>query len=249
MSCTSAKTGCGGESLPAHPKSGHKVRLGRGITCDQARWPGITILNGIAGNESMGRIHRTPRQFPACRRPEVRLEVRTSRNRRGCLMLFQGPLLLGAVYQAQIIDAGIHLRSRARAHEIRNGDGGKEADDRHHDHYFHEGESPPLCSFLFHGSLSVPRCERDKGRIIITNVHVLPFAYRSTLFHVRISKGYAMRVFPWAGRKSVPISDRGVPLSQQSQRANLTRRGQVFAGRRGRRVARKSSICGSLKNS
>ena len=65
----------------------------------------------------------------------------------GLLFVFQCPLLSGTVKLAQVIDAGVGLRSGAGPDEIRNRNGCKEADDGHHDHDFYQGETRfPVCA-------------------------------------------------------------------------------------------------------
>ncbi len=70
------------------------------------------------------------------------------------LMLLQRPLLTSGIDQAQIVDTGVHLRGRAGAHEVGDGDGGQQTDDRHDDHDFYEGEPTFLGICLFHNFLS-----------------------------------------------------------------------------------------------
>ena len=48
--------------------------------------------------------------------------------------VLQGPLLFGRVNHAKIVDASIGLRRSAGFHQVRNGDGRQQPDNRHDDH-------------------------------------------------------------------------------------------------------------------
>ena len=62
------------------------------------------------------------------------------------LVLIHPPLLLRAVDQAQVVDAGVLAAGRTSLEEARDGDSGEQADDGYDDHDFDEGEV-----LAFHG--------------------------------------------------------------------------------------------------
>ena len=70
-------------------------------------------------------------------------------------MLFQGPLALGAVNNTEVADAGIGLRGGAGAHEVRNRDGGEEADNGDDDHNFDEREPTLFLSLHLHSLIDL----------------------------------------------------------------------------------------------
>jgi hypothetical protein len=81
---------------------------------------------------------------------QVTADVGESNGRRGALLVLQRPLLNRAVDLAEVVDTGIHLRGRARFDEVRDGDCSQEADDGHHDHDFHQGETRFTRGFATH---------------------------------------------------------------------------------------------------
>ena len=112
----------------------------------------VTHTGGIARRPSLCAVRGARRQFAARTVAEVGLQLRGRRRDRGAarLPLLQRPLLLGAVNQAQIVDARVLLRGRARAHEVGYGDGGQQTDNRDDDHNFNEGETCLAADFIFH---------------------------------------------------------------------------------------------------
>ena len=122
--------------------------MGRGN--DIANGLGGDIVQSIARGEGGSSVRRAYRQFAGRTVTEVGLYVRARRRGGARLMLLQRPLLLGAINLAQIVDARIHLRGRARAHEVGNGDGGQQTDNRDDDHDFNEGETCLAADFIFH---------------------------------------------------------------------------------------------------
>ena len=72
---------------------------------------------------------------------QIRFNVSRLRRGRAGLALFQRPLLLGGVNDAEVVDARIGLRGLTSFHEVRNRDGRQEADDGHDDHDFHQRET------------------------------------------------------------------------------------------------------------
>jgi len=112
----------------------------------------ITHTGGIARRPGLCAVRGARRQFAVPAVAQVGLQFRGCGRDRGAarLALFQRPLLLGAINQAQIVDARIHLRGRARAHEVGYGDGGQQTDNRDDDHNFNEGETCLAADFIFH---------------------------------------------------------------------------------------------------
>lgn len=113
---------------------------------------GADVAHGaaVAGRPGRCAVSRAGRQFTSGTVSEVGLEVRAGRGGGAALALFQGPLLLGRVDQAQIVNARILLRGRAGAHEVGNGDRGQQTDNRDNDHDFDEGETCLAIDFVFH---------------------------------------------------------------------------------------------------
>ena len=107
-------------------------------------------VDDVAGGKRRGGIGRAVRQFARSAVAEIRLDVSCLRCGGGGLMLFQSPLLLGPVNHTQVVDASVLLRRCAGADEVRNGDGGQQADDRDHDHDFNQGEARLASNFIFH---------------------------------------------------------------------------------------------------
>ena len=71
-----------------------------------------------------------------------------------CCLGLERPLLLGAVNLAEVVDAGVLLSRVARPDEVRDRDGGQQADDGDHDHDFHEGEATATRGIEFHTVLA-----------------------------------------------------------------------------------------------
>ena len=63
------------------------------------------------------------------------------------LVGFEGPLLLGLVDLSKVVDAGLRSGGFARAQVVRNGYGGQESHDGHHNHNLDERET---CLITFH---------------------------------------------------------------------------------------------------
>jgi hypothetical protein len=81
---------------------------------------------------------------------DVHRHVSRTGNVRIRLLVLQGSLLLGVVNLAQVVNAGILLGRVARPDEVRDRDGGQQADDGDHNHDFHEGEARLACHSHFH---------------------------------------------------------------------------------------------------
>jgi len=66
-------------------------------------------------------------------------------------MRFQSVLVGRRINLAEVVNAGILLRGRTRFDEVRNRDGGQQADDRHNDHDFYQRKARLTGVFgLFH---------------------------------------------------------------------------------------------------
>ena len=72
---------------------------------------------------------------------EVRLQVAAFASTRRRRRLLKQQLLDRAVDEAQVVDAGVGLRGPASADEVRDRNGGQEADNCNHDHDFNEREA------------------------------------------------------------------------------------------------------------
>jgi len=82
---------------------------------------------------------------------DVGQDIRISRLSTATLPFFQGPLLLGRINLAQIVDARIGLRGLTGLHKVRNRNRRQQADDGHDNHDFHQGETRVTDVFgLFH---------------------------------------------------------------------------------------------------
>ena len=110
-------------------------------------------VRGVAGRERGRRINRAGRQNAGAT-TEVGLQIAARGGAARNLLVFQRPLLLGAVNQTQIVDAGVLLRGRARAHEVGNGDRGQQTDDGHHNHDFNERKARLAIYFSLHTYVS-----------------------------------------------------------------------------------------------
>ena len=107
-------------------------------------------VHDVAAGECLGGIGGAGRaRCRRCRGPD-RAGCRSGPGQRWRGLGFQGPLLLGTVDLAQVVDAGVLLRGRAGAHEVGDGDGGQQADDGHHDHDFHQREARLFDGIEFH---------------------------------------------------------------------------------------------------
>ena len=108
--------------------------------------------NRADGAVGIGAASRTARN--AARR--VHLDVgrqgrREADGRPGGQFGFQRILVGRRVNLAEVVDAGVGLRGGTSLHEVRNRDGGEEADDGHNDHDFDEREARITEVFgLFH---------------------------------------------------------------------------------------------------
>jgi len=145
---------------------GQNVRLGQ-TAADAATGLGADRADQgiVAGGPSGGAVCRAPWELTTGTVAEIRLEVRAGGGGSGRLMLFQGPLLFGCIDQTQVVNASIHLRRGARAHEVRNGDGCQQTDNRDNDHNFHQRETCLAIDFIFHTLTFFTRCERCKRRV------------------------------------------------------------------------------------
>ena len=116
---------------------------------DLASRSGGTIVHDVAARERMSWISRAYREFTrATAKVWHQLSLRRSRGRSG--FVFQGPLLLGPVEQAQVVQACAFLALDTGPEHAGNSNGGKQAYDGNHDHDFRQGESTELtffCSF------------------------------------------------------------------------------------------------------
>src|ERR1051325_3789306 len=92
---------------------------------------GIAVVDGCAASRTDGGILQVGR------------DLWEGWGRRRRLFVFQSPLLNRAVNLAQVVDAGILLRSRAGSDVIRDGDGSQHPDCSHDDHDFYQGEGCP----------------------------------------------------------------------------------------------------------
>jgi len=117
---------------------------------DQTGRQGIEVIDGVAGGEGVAGIRRATGQGAATAVAQIGLNVGSLGDGGGRGTVLRGPDLLGAVNLAQVGDAGGLLGLQAGADEIRNGDGGQQADDGDNDHNFHERKPAGTISFDFH---------------------------------------------------------------------------------------------------
>ena len=102
--------------------------------------------------QGIGAARRTRRQTARRIQLDVGRQVGGQGDQRpGGLAFFQRELVGRRVQLAEVVDAGIGLRSGAGVHEVRNRNGCEQADDGHNDHDFDERE-PHLADVigLFH---------------------------------------------------------------------------------------------------
>jgi len=146
---------------------------------DVARGLGSDVVRGIAGGEGHRRVHRAIGQFARRAAAQVRLQVASLRDRGARLAFFQGPLLLGRIDQAQVVDTRILLRGGAGPNEVGNGDGRQKPNDGNHYHDFHQREGPFASSFHFHTIAFFERREPAKsGLLLRLIVHFIAFCHR-----------------------------------------------------------------------
>src|SRR5579862_3084227 len=110
------------------------------------------VTDGIAAGKGLFRIQRADHALQAATgsTTQIRRDVCRHRSGRRALARFQRPLLLGRINLAQVVDARVLLRGRTRLQEVGNRDRCQEADDGHHDHDFHQGETRFTGGFNFH---------------------------------------------------------------------------------------------------
>ena len=91
--------------------------------------------------DSVGAAGRASGKVVARGQLDVRLDIaeRDAVARR--LLVFERPLLHGAVNLAKVVDTGVLLRGRAGLNEVRDRNRRQQTDDRHNDHDFHKGEA------------------------------------------------------------------------------------------------------------
>ena len=140
--------------------------LAEGLRIDGAR--------RIAGAETVLGIDWASRQFAIRATSQVGLEVGANRDGCALLALFQGPLLLRGVNQAEVVDAGILLRGRAGFDEVGDRDGGQQTDDGDNDHDFNEGKTRLAINFVLHiyDFLSTSGVNTAKGGLYL--IHSCP---------------------------------------------------------------------------
>ena len=109
-------------------------------------------------------------------------------------LILERPLLDGAVNLTEVVDARILLRSGAGADEVRDGDGGQEADDSHHDHDFDECEALlaitiDLHVFLSFWLLTCGVSQAVGGYYDCIVAHRLPTAHRNSYLATVVPSG------------------------------------------------------------
>ncbi len=97
---------------------------------------------------------------------EVRVDVRRVRRNLRLLTVFQRPLLLGSINDAEVVDAGVGLRGLTSSHEVGNRDSRQQADNGDDDHDFNQrkaGFTDVFDCFHFLTFWSVWRWNRTAG--------------------------------------------------------------------------------------
>jgi len=125
---------------------GRRDDVAQGLHTDSAR--------SIAGVEGVLRINWAGGQFTVNAAAQIRLQVGADRAGAVLLALFQGPLLLGGVNEAEVVDAGVLLRGGAGFDEVGDGDRGQQTDDGDDDHNLNKRETRLAIVFLLHICLS-----------------------------------------------------------------------------------------------
>ena len=162
------------------PACALSLELGQNVTGDSAGgWVAYHCSRGI------GAISRTGREIAVGIQFEIRLQNAQRVRIGGGFIVFQGPGLGCAIDLAEIVNAGVYLRSLTGFYEIGNRDRSQKADDGHDDHNFHQCEPPLIRCSDFH-TLSLFCCggvNTAKGGLNINAiVHELPFATASPIF-------------------------------------------------------------------
>ena len=99
------------------------------MTGDAARRVGGQRIDGVGAAAGAGRERVVLDVVP---------DVSTAGGVGVLLLVFQRPLMLAGINLAEVVDAGVLLRGIARPNEVRNRNGGQQADDGNHDHDFNE---------------------------------------------------------------------------------------------------------------
>lgn len=108
---------------------GQNVARGQNLAIGRS----FAIHQNVARREGLLRVNRANGQFSSAAAQEG-LNVCGLRHGGGHRSVLQGPLLFGRVNHAKIVDASIGLRRSAGFHQVRNGDGRQQPDNRHDDH-------------------------------------------------------------------------------------------------------------------
>lgn len=141
--------------------SGQDVRRGHGVAQGAHR---VGAHGGITVNAAGGAGRNRTRR--------VELDVRHQVGRivdglSGGGPVFERPLIGRGINLPQVVDAAIGLGHGPGPHEVGNGDRGKQPDNGHNDHDFHQREAGPTVIFYyFHWSFFKTRRERKSRRVI-----------------------------------------------------------------------------------
>jgi len=105
----------------------------------------LTIQQHITGRKGLLGINRANGQFSAAT-AQVGLDVRCLGDGGGHRSMLQGPLLFRRVDHSKVVYTKIDLSSGSSAHQVRDGNGRQQSDDRHDYHYLDQCK-PPLPIF------------------------------------------------------------------------------------------------------
>ena len=155
-----------------HPSlgSGQFVKEGRAKSLPNAAGRVVS-----SSPDSVGAVRRAGRPVARVTASQIRLQRGLIQRGTG---VFEQRLLLGAVNEAQVVDARIRLRRLAGADEVRDGDRGEEADDGHHDHDFNEREARLATGVDLHTDLLPFFRSRREADEVFDHVPILPSFHR-----------------------------------------------------------------------
>ena len=106
--------------------------------------------------------------------------IQISRSRRvgTGFFVFQGPGRFGAFDLFKVGNAGRPLAGGAGLDEVRNGNGGQQANDGHHNHDFHQRETSATDFGQIHNSYFIPRgVKKVKGGLTSLQIQLLSIAF------------------------------------------------------------------------
>lgn len=118
------------------------------------------VRTGHIGIHRAEGVHRGAGRAGGFRFDELVSSEEVGSNRCICtgLLVFQGPAGLRSLQLAHVVQTGVRLAGLTGFHKVGDRDSGQHADDRNHNHDFHQGETRLPCQCRFHNSFLVTSC-------------------------------------------------------------------------------------------